>query len=117
LLWRPAELVTVRFGPAPSPRDRIDDHRVRVRPWAVAIARPAEGIAWRRGISWRRAVGWRRAIARRRRGILCVRRLPHGRGHEADASDSEQRALHDSPPFEEQHAEKADRVSAPTRRD
>jgi hypothetical protein len=24
LLWRPAELVTVRFGPVPSSRDRID---------------------------------------------------------------------------------------------
>jgi hypothetical protein len=41
LLWRPAELVTVRFGPAPSSRDRIDDHRVRVGPWAVAITRAA----------------------------------------------------------------------------
>src|SRR5438034_8690148 len=42
-LWRPAKLITVRFGSAPSSRDRIDDHRVRVRPWAVAITRPAVG--------------------------------------------------------------------------
>ena len=40
-LWRPAKLITVRFGSAPSSRDRIDDHGVRVRPWAVAIPRPA----------------------------------------------------------------------------
>jgi hypothetical protein len=40
-LWRPAKLITVRFGSAPSSRGRIDDRGVRVRPWAVAIARPA----------------------------------------------------------------------------
>jgi hypothetical protein len=39
-LWRPAKLITVRFGSAPSSRGRIDDHGVRVGPWAVAIARP-----------------------------------------------------------------------------
>jgi hypothetical protein len=105
LLWRPAELVTVRFGPAPSSRDRIDDHGVRVGPWPVAIARPAAGIAWRRGIGWRRTVGWRRGIGWRRRAILCIRRLhPNGRSHDGDATDSEQSALHDLPPFEEQHA-------------
>jgi hypothetical protein len=41
-----ASLVTVRFGPAPPSRDRVDDHSVRVGSWAVAIARPAiSGIA------------------------------------------------------------------------
>jgi hypothetical protein len=40
-LWRPAKLITVRFGSAPSSRGRIDDRGVRVGPWAVAIARPA----------------------------------------------------------------------------
>jgi hypothetical protein len=40
-LWRPAKLITVRFRSAPSSRDRIDDHRVRVGPWAVAITRAA----------------------------------------------------------------------------
>jgi hypothetical protein len=40
-LWRPTKLITIRFGSAPSSRNRVDDHRVRVRPWAVAIARPA----------------------------------------------------------------------------
>jgi hypothetical protein len=40
-LWRPAKLITVRFGSAPSSRDRVDDHGVRVGPWAVPIARRA----------------------------------------------------------------------------
>jgi hypothetical protein len=39
-LWRPAKLITVRFGPAPPSGDRVHDHRVRVGPRAVAIARP-----------------------------------------------------------------------------
>jgi hypothetical protein len=47
ILWRPTKLITIRFGSAPSSRNRVDDHRVRVRPWAVAIARPA--IRSRRG--------------------------------------------------------------------
>jgi hypothetical protein len=37
---------------------------------------------------------------------------PRALPERGDRLDSEQRALHDSPPFEEQHAEKADRVSA-----
>jgi hypothetical protein len=40
-LWRPTELVTARFGPAPSSCDRIDNHSVRVGTRAVAIARTA----------------------------------------------------------------------------
>ena len=39
-LWRPTPLPTARFGPAPSPGDRINDHRSGLRPWAVAIAWP-----------------------------------------------------------------------------
>jgi hypothetical protein len=39
--WRPAELVAARFGSAPSSGDRVHDHRVRVGPWAVAVARSA----------------------------------------------------------------------------
>src|SRR5262249_26722961 len=31
---------------------------------------------------------------------------PNGRSHDGHASDSDQSALHDLPPFEEQHAEK-----------
>jgi hypothetical protein len=33
-------LKPARFGPAPPSSDRVHDHRVRERPWAVAIARP-----------------------------------------------------------------------------
>jgi hypothetical protein len=38
-LWRPAELVTVPLGSAPSSRDRVHDHSVWIGSWAVAIAR------------------------------------------------------------------------------
>jgi hypothetical protein len=37
-LWRPAKLITVRFGPAPSSRDRVHDHSVWVRPRTIAIS-------------------------------------------------------------------------------
>jgi hypothetical protein len=40
-LWRPAELVTVRFGPAPSSRDRVHDNGVWERPRAVTISGPS----------------------------------------------------------------------------
>jgi hypothetical protein len=48
-LWRPAKLITVRFRSAPSSRDRIDDHGVRIGPWAVAIARAAIRGCYSRG--------------------------------------------------------------------
>src|SRR5215469_8884285 len=52
-------------------------------------------------VSWRSGIGWRS------RSVLCIRRLhPNGRSHDGHASDSDQSALHDLPPFEEQHAEK-----------
>jgi hypothetical protein len=60
VLWRPAELVTARFGPAPSSRDRIDDHSVRVGPWAVAITRPA--IRRRCGDCGPGRIGWGRSF-------------------------------------------------------
>ena len=64
-LWRPAKLITVRFGSAPPSRGRIDDRSIRVRPWAVAITRPAiSGCCGNRRSG---AVGWGRSPDIRRR--------------------------------------------------
>src|SRR5262245_17655762 len=99
-----------KVGATVTNRARSDSlaHEVGIS-WAVAIARPAirgwtvstSCIAWRRAVSWRSGIGWRS------RSVLCIRRLhPNGRSHDGHASDSDQSALHDLPPFEEQHAEK-----------
>jgi len=60
-LRRPAPLMAARFGPAPPSCDRIDDHSIRVRAravaiawgtisgvrsWALAIAIAGSGVSW-----------------------------------------------------------------------
>jgi hypothetical protein len=86
-LWRPAKLITVRFGSAPSSRGRIDDRGVRVGPWAVAIARP--GIRGRCGDPRSGAVDWDRPPDIRRRSRWVGRgRSPDIRRPSSSASNS-----------------------------
>jgi hypothetical protein len=86
-LWRPAKLITVRFGSAPSSRGRIDDRGVRVGPWAVAIARPAI-----RGCGGDRRSGavdrGRSPDIRRRSGCVGRGRSPDIRRPSSSASNS-----------------------------
>jgi len=83
-LWRPTELVTARFGPAPSSCDRIDNHSVRVGTRAVAIAR----TAIRRGCCGDHRRGSR--YCRRRRASRRSGRV--GRGRPPDICRSSSRA-------------------------